>query len=163
MQTITADIRLAGDCAKIVAAAQEKFGAVHVLVNNAGLTMAYIYPGRHLHDVAPKFWEVSDATVEDVMATNFLAADRLVRMVAADMVAQGWGRIISLTTKIEIMSRAASAPYGGSKAALEMTSEVWMKDLEGTGVTVNVSTPAPPTRTVSRPKKSANWWPRKYR
>ena len=141
LQTITADIRLADDCAKIVAAANAAFGAVHVLINNAGLTMAYIYPGRHLRQDTPKFWEVSDATVEDVMATNFLGADRLVRMVAADMVAQGWGRIISLTTKIEIMNRAASAPYGGSKAALEMTSEVWMKDLEGTGVTVNVLNP----------------------
>ena len=141
LQTITADIRLADDCAKIVAAANAAFGAVHVLINNAGLTMAYIYPGRHLRQDTPKFWEVSDATVEDVMATNFLGADRLVRMVAADMVAQGWGRIISLTTKIEIMNRAASAPYGGSKAALEMPSEVWMKDLEGTGVTVNVLNP----------------------
>lgn len=141
LQTITADIRLADDCAKIVAAANAAFGAVHVLINNAGLTMAYIYPGRHLRQDTPKFWEVSDATVEDVMATNFLGADRLVRMVAADMVAQGWGRIISLTTKIEIMNRAASAPYGGAKAALEMTSEVWMKDLEGTGVTVNVLNP----------------------
>lgn len=141
LQTITADIRIAEDCAKIVAAANRKFGAVHVLINNAGLTMAYIYPGRHLRQDTPKFWEVSDEAVEDVMATNFLAADRLVRMVAADMVARGWGRIINLTTKIEIMSRAASAPYGGSKAALEMTSEVWMKDLEGTGVTVNVLNP----------------------
>lgn len=141
LQTITADIRMAEDCAKIVAAANAAFGAVHVLINNAGLTMAYIYPKRHLRQDIPKFWEVSDATVEDVMATNFLAADRLTRLVAPAMVAGGWGRIISLTTKIEIMNRAASAPYGGSKAALEMTSEVWMKDLQGTGVTVNVLNP----------------------
>ncbi len=141
LQIITADIRQAGDCAKIVAAANEAFGAVHVLINNAGLTMAYIYPNRHLRQDTPKFWEVSDQAVEDVMATNFLAADRLVRMVAPAMVAHGWGRIINLTTKIEIMNRAVSAPYGGSKAALEMTSEIWMKDLEGTGVTVNVLNP----------------------
>jgi 3-oxoacyl-[acyl-carrier protein] reductase len=141
LQTITADIRRADDCAKIVAAANEAFGAVHVLINNAGLTMSHIYPKRHLREDTPKFWEVSDEVVEDVMTTNFLAADRLARMVVPDMVARGWGRIISLTSKIEIMNRAASAPYGGSKAALEMTSEVWMKDLVGTGVTVNVLNP----------------------
>jgi 3-oxoacyl-[acyl-carrier protein] reductase len=141
LQTITADIRKSDDCANIVDAAREGFGAIHVLVNNAGLTMAYIYPKRHLREDTPKFWEVSDSTVEDVLDTNFIAADRLTRMVAPEMVAQGWGRIINLTTKIEIMNRAASAPYGGSKAALEMTSEVWMKDLEGTGVTVNMLNP----------------------
>ena len=39
LQIITADIRQAGDCAKIVAAANEAFGAVHVLINYAGLTI----------------------------------------------------------------------------------------------------------------------------
>jgi NAD(P)-dependent dehydrogenase (short-subunit alcohol dehydrogenase family) len=141
LQTVTADIRRAEDCAKITAAAGDRFGTPQVLINNAGLTMAFIYPKRHLHTGTPKFWEVADAVVEDVMATNFIAADRLARLVAPEMVAGGWGRIINVTTKIEIMNRAASAPYGGSKAALEMTSEVWMKDLEGTGVTVNMLNP----------------------
>jgi len=141
LQTIAVDIREPGACMGIVDVARERFGGVHVLINNAGLTLAYIYPKRHLREDIPKFWEVSDAAVENVMATNFLAADRLVRLVAPEMVARGWGRIIGLTTKMEIMNRAASAPYGASKAALEMTSEVWMKDLAGTGVTVNVLNP----------------------
>jgi len=139
--TLTTDIRQTEDCRRIVDETLARFGTVHVLINNAGLTMAYIYPKRHLRDDMPKFWDVSDAVVEDVMATNFIAADKLTRLCAPHMVKGGWGRIINLTTKIDIMYRAASAPYGASKAALEMTSEVWMKDLDGTGVTVNMLNP----------------------
>lgn len=117
------------------------FGGIDVLLNNAGLTLAYVYPKRHLMQTLPKFWEIDDDIIQNVIDTNFVAADRMARLVAPQMVERGWGRIIGLTTKLEIMNRGTSAPYGASKAALEMSSEVWMKDLLGTGVTVNVLNP----------------------
>jgi 3-oxoacyl-[acyl-carrier protein] reductase len=57
------------------------------------------------------------------------------------MVEQGWGRIVNVTTMLDTMQRTGSSPYGPSKAALEMATEIWAKDLAGTGVTVNVVNP----------------------
>jgi NAD(P)-dependent dehydrogenase (short-subunit alcohol dehydrogenase family) len=41
------------------------------------------------------------------------------------------------------MNRVGTHPYGASKAALEMATEVWAKDVEGTGLTINVIRPIP--------------------
>lgn len=139
--TIRADIRNPEDCRKIVDETVNHFGGLHVLVNNAGLTLAHIYPKRHLRDDKAKFWEASDDIVQDVFDTNYVALDRMTRLVIGRFIDQGWGRIINMTSKIEIMNRAATAPYGASKAAVEMSSEAWMRDLEGTGVTINLINP----------------------
>jgi NAD(P)-dependent dehydrogenase (short-subunit alcohol dehydrogenase family) len=39
------------------------------------------------------------------------------------------------------MNRAGTHPYGASKAALEMATEVWAKESEGTGLTINIVNP----------------------
>ena len=54
---------------------------------------------------------------------------------------EGWGRIINVTTKLDTMNRPHTSPYGASKAALEMATEVWAKEVEGTGLTINIVNP----------------------
>jgi 3-oxoacyl-[acyl-carrier protein] reductase len=39
------------------------------------------------------------------------------------------------------MNRTGTHPYGASKAALEMATEVWAKDVQGTGLTINIVNP----------------------
>jgi NAD(P)-dependent dehydrogenase (short-subunit alcohol dehydrogenase family) len=136
-----ADLRDANECGRIVVAAQARFGPVDILVNNAGLTFTFIDPERYRRTTIQRFWEVADDIVENVFATNYLAADRLARRVAPGMVERGWGRIVNVTTKLDTMNRAGTHPYGASKAALEMATEVWAKETEGTGLTVNIVNP----------------------
>ena len=57
------------------------------------------------------------------------------------MLKTGWGRVVNVTTKLDTMNRAGSSPYGPSKAALEMATEIWAKELAGTGVTANIVNP----------------------
>jgi len=141
VQALVADLRLAEECDRVVAAAQARFGGVDILVNNAGLTFTYIDPARYRRPTMQRFFEVGDDIVENVIATNYLAADRLARRVAAGMVARGWGRIVNVTTKLDTMNRAGTHPYGALKAALEMATEVWSKEIGGTGLTVNIVNP----------------------
>lgn len=144
---VTADIRKSEDCDRIVAEALEGFGAIHGLVNNAGLTFTYIWPDGHKRPEwratgeMPKFWEASDEVIQNVMDTNFVGGDKLARRIAPLMVEQGWGRIINVTTMYRTMTKQGSSPYGPSKAALECATEIWNKDLAGTGVTVNILNP----------------------
>ena len=141
VQALVADLRLAEECDRVVAAARARFGGVDILVNNAGLTFTYIDPARYRRPTMQRFFEVGDDIVENVIATNYLAADRLARRVAAGMVARGWGRIVNVTTKLDTMNRAGTHPYGALKAALEMATEVWSKEIGGSGLTVNIVNP----------------------
>ncbi len=138
---IVADLRRPEECDRVVAAAQQQFGPVDILVNNAGLTFTYIDPARYRRPSMQKFWDVSDEIIDNVIATNYLAADRLARRLAPGMVARGWGRVVNVTTKLDTMNRAGTHPYGASKAALEMATEVWAKEAEGTGLTINIVNP----------------------
>jgi 3-oxoacyl-[acyl-carrier protein] reductase len=144
---LAADLRSSSDCDRVVATAQAQ-GGVHVLVNNAGLTLTYICPDLYRRPAPPKFWEASDEVVQNVMDTNYVAADKLARRVAPIMVAQGWGRIVNVTTMLQTMHRAGFSPYGPSKAALEMATEVWAKELAGSGVTVNIVNPGAGANTL---------------
>jgi len=139
---IAADIRKAQDCRRAIDAAQQRFGGLDILVNNAGLLPSYAYPGRFLEGAAPaKFWTLDDDVVQNVIDTNYVAHDRMTRYAVPHMIARGWGRIVNVTTRLTTMNRSGGSPYGASKAALEMASEIWMKDLAGTGVTVNILNP----------------------
>jgi len=138
---LVADLRRPADCDRVVAMTLSRFGCVHILVNNAGLTFTTIDPARFRRSEPQKFWQVPDDIVRAVIETNYIAADQLARRVAPMMVEQGWGRIVNVTTKLDTMNRPHTSPYGASKAALEMATEVWAKEVEGTGLTINIVNP----------------------
>jgi NAD(P)-dependent dehydrogenase (short-subunit alcohol dehydrogenase family) len=138
---LVADLRRPADCDRVVAIARERFGGMHILVNNAGLTFTTIDPARYRREKPQKFWQVPDDIVRAVIETNYIAADQMARRVAPQMVEAGWGRIVNVTTKLDTMNRPHTSPYGASKAALEMATEVWAKEVEGTGLTINIVNP----------------------
>jgi NAD(P)-dependent dehydrogenase (short-subunit alcohol dehydrogenase family) len=138
---LVADLRRPADCDRVVAIARERFGEVHILVNNAGLTFTTIDPARYRREEPQRFWQVTDDIVRAVIETNYIAADQMARRLAPRMVEEGWGRIVNVTTKLDTMNRPHTSPYGASKAALEMATEVWAKEVEGTGLTINIVNP----------------------
>jgi 3-oxoacyl-[acyl-carrier protein] reductase len=139
--SLAADLRRPAECDRVVAMAKECFGDPQILVNNAGLTFTTIDPARFRRPEPQKFWQVPDDIVQAVIETNYIAADQMARRVAAKMIEAGWGRIINVTTKLDTMNRPHTSPYGASKAALEMATEVWAKEVEGTGLTINIVNP----------------------
>jgi len=87
---------------------------------------------------------ISGAALVAVHTTAPLA---LTNAVVPEMMREGWGRIINVTTSLGTMLNAGSPTYGPSKAALEALSAIMAKDLDGTGVTVNVLVPGGITNT----------------
>jgi len=138
---LIADLRRPAECDRVVTAAREGLGGLDILVNAAGLTFTTIWPDLFRRPTPPKFWEASDAVVQAVMDTNYVAADQMARRVAPLIVRAGWGRIVNVTTMLPTMNRATSGPYGPSKAALEMATEIWAKEVAGSGATVNIVNP----------------------
>jgi NAD(P)-dependent dehydrogenase (short-subunit alcohol dehydrogenase family) len=172
---LVADLRDAGECDRVVAATRERFGKIDILVNNAGLTFTYIDPARFRRDSLQRFWQVGDEIIDNVITTNYIAADRLARRVAPAMVAAGWGRIVNVTTKLDTMNRIGTHPYGAAKAGLEMATEVWPRTRRAAASRSTSSIPAPaptrrawPTRCARRAPPGAfpawssrrRWWRR---
>ena len=153
---LAADLRSPAVCTEIVAQTQARFGGIDILINNAGLTFTYTDPDRFTR--GPRMsWQLSDEIVQNTMDTNYMVADQLCRRVIPILIARGWGRIINVTTKLDTMNRPGSIPYGPSKAALEMASEIWAKELAGTGVTCNIVNPGAGANTPGMSEVMREW------
>ncbi len=148
-----ADIRDAASCAEIVERAVGAFGAVHALVNNAGIGQSSIRANYYIDRV--RFWEVTDERWRTIVETNAMAPFMLAKAVLPHLTQAGWGRIVNVTTSLDTMIRPGWTPYGPSKAALEACTAIWAGDLEGTGVTVNVLVPGGPADTAMVPPSSS--------
>lgn len=149
---LTEDLCSPGASERIVAAAQREFGALDVLVNNAGIGQGSIRADNWHNPL--RFWEVQKEQWELYFAINSTASFLLSRQVAPHMVAQRWGRIVNVTTSLGSMLRRGYTPYGPSKAAAEALTSVMAHDLEGTGVTANVLVPGGVTNTPMIPDAS---------
>jgi NAD(P)-dependent dehydrogenase (short-subunit alcohol dehydrogenase family) len=143
--TIEADLARDEAAAEIVSAARARFGTIDILVNNAGVGQATIRTDNRQNPI--KFWEVTPEQWKLFVAVHNNAPMALSRAVVHDMMRQGWGRIVNVTTSLGTMIRGGSPTYGPSKAALEAFSAIMAKDLAGTGVTVNVLVPGGVTNT----------------
>ena len=122
-----------------------KFGRIDILVNNAGIGPGAIRPDSWQRPL--KFWEITPDQWRRFVAVHTTAPLALTNAVVPEMMRQGWGRIINVTTSLGTMLNAGSPTYGPSKAALEALSAIMAKDLDGTGVTVNVLVPGGVTNT----------------
>src|SRR5215470_17196101 len=143
--TIATD--LTDDSAKhaITSATRGKFGRIDILVNNAGIGPGSIRPDSWQRPL--KFWEITPDQWRRFVAVHTTAPLALTNAVVPEMMRQGWGRIVNVTTSLGTMLNAGSPTYGPSKAALEALSAIMAKDLDGTGVTVNVLVPGGVTNT----------------
>jgi len=148
--TIASDLTDPASAARIVEFAERKFGPVAGLVNCAGIGQEIISPKFATEPV--KFWTVEEDIWNKIFAVNADAVFRLCVAVVPGMISRGWGRIVNVTTSLETMIRPGMSPYGPAKAASEALSAIMAKDLQGTGVTVNVLVPGGPAATRMMPE-----------
>jgi NAD(P)-dependent dehydrogenase (short-subunit alcohol dehydrogenase family) len=143
--TIAADLTDDSAVDAITKATRVKFGRIDILVNNAGIGPGSIRPDSWQRPL--KFWEITSDQWRRFVAVHTTAPLALANAVVPEMTRQGWGRIVNVTTSLGTMLNAGSPTYGPSKAALEALSAIMAKDLDGTGVTVNVLVPGGITNT----------------
>jgi NAD(P)-dependent dehydrogenase (short-subunit alcohol dehydrogenase family) len=147
-----ADVSDAAACARAVDQVAQRFGGLHVLVNNAGLGLGLV---RADHMERPV--QIEDISVEmwhRFFAVNTAGAFHMCKAAVPRFRAQRWGRIINVTTSMFTMLRGGFSPYGPAKAALEAWSAGLSKELADTGITVNVVVPGGVTDTPMVPTAS---------
>jgi NAD(P)-dependent dehydrogenase (short-subunit alcohol dehydrogenase family) len=109
--------------------AVEELGGVDIVVNNAGIPKR-----RHVTALDP-------ATVEAVMAINYLSPVRLTLALLPHMLERGSGTVVSVASVAATLSPPGESAYSASKAALSVFSESMAVDLWSTGIKVSVVYP----------------------
>jgi 3-oxoacyl-[acyl-carrier protein] reductase len=128
---VSADVTDPDAAERIVAAAEDAFGGVDVLVNNAGTTFA-----RSLDELTDQDWL-------DQYALHVLAPMRLMRLVAPKMAARGGGRIVNVCSSAGKRPSQSNAAYSVTKAAQLSLSRLFADAHAAEGVLVNAVAPGP--------------------
>jgi 3-oxoacyl-[acyl-carrier protein] reductase len=105
-------------------------GRVDILVNNAGVTRGFV-PAESL---TPPAWDL-------MLDTNARGALHAVQAVVPAMKAQGYGRILNVSSVMARHGFPGQTAYAASKAAIEGMTRVWARELGPWGITVNAVAP----------------------
>jgi 3-oxoacyl-[acyl-carrier protein] reductase len=126
-----ADVTNPADAERIVAACVERFGAVDVLVNNAGTSFV-----RPLEELTDDDWQGQ-------WELNVMGPMRLMRAAAPRMAAGGGGRIVNVCSSSGKRPSLTNAAYSVTKAAQLSLSRHFADRWVGDGVLVNAVAPGP--------------------
>jgi len=129
--SIAADATKADNIISMTNEVVQRFGTVHVLVNNAGGVGAF----------AP-FEKLTDNDWLEVLNFNVLSAVRATRAVLPLMQKQKWGRIINISSESGTQPDAFMPHYNASKAALNNLTKSLSKAYAVDGILVNTVSPA---------------------
>lgn len=136
---MAADVADWPQCQAVADRCIASFGRIDGLVNNAGRGMLEI--SQTFNTEPALFWQADPQGFRNIIDANVTGAFLMARACVPHMVAQGFGRVVNVSTSQVTMVRTGYCPYGPSKAALEAMSVIWAKDLKGSGVSVNVLLP----------------------
>lgn len=117
----------------IVKAAQDAFGHIEILINNAG--------GAAAGSSAMDFLSVTEAMWEETYAINVMTAVRMIRRLVPAMRDRGWGRVIQIASTASMQPLPTGPDYGCAKAAVANLTVALAKSLGPCGVTVNTISP----------------------
>jgi len=113
----------------LIDAIVKEHGALHVLVNNAGITRDMLA------------MRLKDEDWDAVLDTNLKAVFRLSRSVMRTMMKQRYGRIISITSVVGASGNPGQANYAAAKAGLAGMTRALARELGSRGITVNCVAP----------------------
>lgn len=107
----------------------DEFGAITILVNNAGITRDNLMMRMKQED-----WDA-------VIDTNLSSAFRLSKQVMRGMMKARQGRIINMASVVAASGNPGQVNYAASKAGLIGFSKSMAKEVASRGITVNVVAP----------------------
>lgn len=125
------DVTDEGQIAAAVKAAEEKFGRIDVLVNNAG----YGYQAS--------LEEGEEREIRDMFDANVFGLFAMTRAVLPGMRARRKGHILNLTSQAGFIGFAGSGYYAATKHAVEGFSDALLAEVGPLGIKVTCVAPGP--------------------
>ncbi len=126
---VKGDVAVSQDCAKIVDEAVKTFGAVDILINNAGITRDNL------------LMRMTDEEFDQVIATNLRGTYSMMKAVSRVMMKSRYGRIVNMSSVVGLMGNAGQVNYAASKAGVIGMSKSFAREIATRGITVNAIAP----------------------
>ena len=123
------DVRDAAACAAFVDKVATDFGAVSILVNNAGITRDNLLA------------RMKDEEWDEIQATNLKAVFVLSRAVLRGMMKARAGRIVNVTSVVGFTGNPGQANYAAAKAGMVGFSKSLAREVGSRNITVNCVAP----------------------
>ena len=128
---VQADIRSDADCRRLIESAVDEYGALQILVNNAGMT----------HFIAHDDLEaVTDEVWDDIIGANLRGVFNCCRAAAPHMRAAGEGAIVNVSSVAGAGGGGSCIPYAASKAGVNVITKSLARVL---GPEIRINTIAP--------------------
>jgi len=125
-----ADVSKEPDVIRLVAAAEQQFGHIDIVVNNAGIARP-----QAMDDVTAQDWD-------EIMSVNVTSCFFVTRAVVPAMRRRQWGRIVNLSSVAAQVGGVVGPHYAASKAAILGLTHFYASRLAKEGITVNAISPA---------------------
>ena len=129
--TRVADVTSEPACRDMIGGTVSEFGAVHVLVNCAGI----------LTEVP--FTRMDVATWDEMIATDLRSVFLCCRQVIPHMTGQRWGRIINIASQLGIKGGKNLVHYSAAKAGVIGLTRALAREVAACNVLVNAIAPGP--------------------
>ncbi|WP_409302609.1 SDR family NAD(P)-dependent oxidoreductase [Peribacillus sp. SCS-155] len=129
---VIADVSQSRDVEKFVAIAEDTYGRVDVLINNAST----LGPSP-----MPFLLDYPEQDFEEVVRINTLSAFMVTRRVIAGMLQRNSGSIINVTSEAGHTGYAGWGAYGISKFAIEGLTQTWADEVKDTRIKINMVDP----------------------
>ena len=126
---IQGDVSRQEDAQRLVSETLAAFGALHILVNNAGVTQ---------DDLVLR---MSEEAWDRVLAVNLRGAFLCTKAALRPMIRQRWGRIISIASVAGLVGNPGQANYAAAKAGLIGLTKAVAKEVASRNVTANAVAP----------------------
>lgn len=128
-ELIRADLTEHGAGARVVAEVVERLGGVEVLLHAVGI-----------NDRRP-ILEFTEDEWEHILQVNLGTLFGLAQAAGRHMVAQGFGRILALSSVSGLLAHHSHGPYAASKGGINQLLRVMAREWAASGVTVNALAP----------------------
>ncbi len=123
------DVTNQDEIKEVVAAISEQYGAVSVLINNAGITKDNL------------FMRMKDDEWDSIVDTNLSSIFRVSKACIRPMVTARFGRIINISSVVGLTGNPGQTNYAASKAGIIGFGKSLARELGSRGITVNAIAP----------------------